>query len=134
MFYVSLFYFQGSLFGVSGRFPNIYAGCVMMGQALGGVLPAVGAILMTSIDVSPKLLGPASFSIILGLLCLAVACHRFLANNKFFLYFAEGKANRITGDTSVSIDVTNVPNQFYKIQWCPVLVYPDLMDCRDLVD
>ena len=79
-----------------------------MGQALGGVLPAVGAILMTSIDVSPKLLGPASFSIILGLLCMAVACHRFLSNNKFFLYFAEGKANRITGDTSVSTNFLQI--------------------------
>ena len=23
---------------------------------------------------------------------------------------------------------------FFRIQWCPDLVYPDLVDCRDLVD
>ena len=85
---------------MSGRFPNIYAGCVMMGQALGGVLPALGAILMTSIDVMPKVLGPASFGIVLVLLALAMACERFLSRNRFFLYFAEGKANKVTGDTS----------------------------------
>ena len=47
------------MFGVSGRFPPLYAGCVMMGQALGGVLPAAATVLMISFDVEPKLLGPA---------------------------------------------------------------------------
>ena len=42
------------MFGVSGRFPPVYAGCVMTGQALGGVLPAAGAIFLTVADVEPK--------------------------------------------------------------------------------
>lgn len=91
---------QGSMFGVSGRFPPFYAGCVMMGQAFGGVLPAIGAILMITFNIEPRLLGPASFGIIIALLLLALGAERWLAKNKFFLYFAEGKDNHITGDTS----------------------------------
>ena len=55
---------------------------------------------MTSIDVVPKLLGPASLAIVLCLLVVAIFGERFLSRSKFFLYFAEGKDNRLTGDTS----------------------------------
>ena len=88
------------MFGASGRFPAVYAGTVMMGQALGGVVPAVGAVLMTVVDIEPKLLGPASFGMTITLLVFAIISERWLSKNKFFLYFAEGKDNRITGDTS----------------------------------
>ena len=60
---------KGSMFGISGRFPPLYAGAVMMGQALGGVVPAVAAILMILFDVEAKILGPACFGAILILLC-----------------------------------------------------------------
>ena len=88
------------MFGVSGRFPQLYAGCVMMGQAFGGVVPAVTAVLMITFDVQPKLLGPAAFGAVIVLLALALFCERWLSKNKYFLYFAEGKDNHITGDTS----------------------------------
>ena len=88
------------MFGVSGRFPPLYAGCVMMGQALGGVLPAVSTILMISLDVEPKTLGPACFALVDILLIVAFVCERWLSRNKFFLYYAEGKGNVISGDTS----------------------------------
>ena len=88
------------MFGVSGRFPPLYAGCVMMGQALGGVLPAAAAILMISFDVEPKFLGPACFGVVDLLLLIAFICERYLSKSKFFLYYAEGKGNVITGDTS----------------------------------
>ncbi len=52
------------MFGVSGRFPAVYAGFVMTGQAMGGVLPAAAAIGLTSLDVEPRLLGPACFGAI----------------------------------------------------------------------
>ena len=45
---------QGALFGVSGRFPPSYAGYVMTGQAMGGVLPAVVAIALVTLDVQPS--------------------------------------------------------------------------------
>ena len=88
------------MFGVSGRFPPLYAGCVMMGQALGGVVPAVSTVLMVSLDVEPKTLGPACFALVDLLLVIAFVCERWLSKNKFFLYYAEGKGNVITGDTS----------------------------------
>ena len=88
------------MFGVSGRFPPLYAGCVMMGQALGGVLPAAAAVLMISFDVEPKLLGPACFGAVDILLILAFILERWLSKNQFFLYYAEGVGNVISGDTS----------------------------------
>ena len=45
------------MFGISGRFPPLYAGAVMMGQALGGVVPAIVAILLILSDIEPKILG-----------------------------------------------------------------------------
>ena len=88
------------MFGVSGRFPPLYAGCVMMGQALGGVLPAAATVLMISFDVEPRFLGPACFGAVDIMLILAFVFERWLSKNKFFLYFAEGKGNVITGETS----------------------------------
>ena len=63
------------MFGVSGRFPPLYAGCVMMGQALGGVVPAVSTVLMVSLDVEPKTLGPACFALVDLLLVIAFVCY-----------------------------------------------------------
>lgn len=91
---------QGALFGVSGRFPSIYAGSVMMGQAFGGLAPSAIAVGMLSLNVEPKVLGPAAFGSVLGLLIVALATERWLSKNRFFLYFTEGKDNPITGDTS----------------------------------
>ena len=48
---------QGSMFGISGRFPPLYAGAVMVGQAMGGVAPAVAAIALISFEVQPPILG-----------------------------------------------------------------------------
>ena len=53
------------MFGISGRFPPSYAGLIMTGQALGGVIPALAAIGLISLNVEPKLLGPACFGCIL---------------------------------------------------------------------
>ncbi len=58
--FLIFFYFiilQGSMFGVSGRFPPAYIGCVMTGQALGGVIPASAAVALIAFDVKPQLLG-----------------------------------------------------------------------------
>ena len=49
--------FIGSMFGISGRFPPLYAGAVMIGQAMGGVAPAVAAIALISFEVQPPILG-----------------------------------------------------------------------------
>ena len=55
---------------------------------------------MISFDVEPKLLGPACFGAVDVLLIIAFILGRWLAKNQFFLYYAEGKGNIITGDTS----------------------------------
>ena len=72
----------------------------MMGQALGGVLPAAATVIMITFEVEPKLLGPACFGVVDGLLILAFIFERWLSKNKFFLYYAEGIDNVITGDTT----------------------------------
>ena len=49
------------MFGISGRFPPLYAGAVMIGQAMGGVAPAVAAIALISFEVQPPILGKNIF-------------------------------------------------------------------------
>ena len=70
----------------------MYAGFVMTGQAMGGVIPALAAILLTSLDVEPRLLGPACFVVILGFILLAIGSYYVLIRNPFFLFHAEGSA------------------------------------------
>ena len=82
---------QGSMFGISGRFPPLYAGAVMMGQAMGGVVPSLVSIALISFEVEPCLLGPACFGAILLLLVLAMGFFHWMKTDPFFLYFAEGK-------------------------------------------
>lgn len=84
---------QGSMFGISGRFPPLYAGAVMMGQAMGGVVPALAAVALTAFEVEPRLLGPACFAAVLLLLLAAMVLFHWLKTSKFFLYYAEGKDN-----------------------------------------
>ncbi|TRY67783.1 hypothetical protein TCAL_02925 [Tigriopus californicus] len=84
---------QGALFGVSGRFPSIYAGCVMTGQSLGGVLPAIAAILLTLFDVEPRVLGPVCFCLILVSILTAMVIFFGMSNNIYFLYYGEGKVS-----------------------------------------
>lgn len=57
---------------MSGRFPPVYAGFVMSGQAFGGVLPALAAIVLTSMDVEPRLLGPSCFACVIGFIVVAI--------------------------------------------------------------
>ena len=55
---------------------------------------------MISFDVEPKLLGPVCFGAVDMMLVVAFVLERWLSRNKFFLYYAEGKGNIISGDTS----------------------------------
>lgn len=100
---------QGSLFGVSGRFPPLYAGAVMIGQAMGGVVPSLAAIALITFDVQPPILGnvfisffreafiiimqlgPACFGAIIVLLVIAIWTFHVMKTCKFFLFYAEGK-------------------------------------------
>lgn len=64
------------MFGVSGRFPPKYAGLVMTGQALGGVLPAVATIVLTTADVNPSVLGPCCFAFVLVFVAMAIVAYK----------------------------------------------------------
>jgi len=112
---------QGSMFGISGRFPPLYAGAVMIGQAMGGVAPAVAAIALISFEVQPPILGPACFGTILLLLMLAFWMFRLIKHNKFFLYYAEGKDNHgVVEDHDAEVD-TLCYKEIFKQSW-PYLV------------
>lgn len=96
---------QGSMFGISGRFPPLYAGAVMMGQAMGGVVPSLVSIALISFEVEPCLLGPACFGAILLLLVLAMGFFHWMKTDPFFLYFAEGKDNHgVVEDHDAQVD------------------------------
>ena len=45
--------FQGGLIGVAGKFPPLYMGGMMAGQALGGIFPALVNIVVIALDVQP---------------------------------------------------------------------------------
>ena len=43
--------------------------------------------------------------------------------------------DNLKGDKQfIATPFSHVNSVFMDIQWCPYLVYPDLVDCRDLVD
>ena len=67
---------------MSGRFPPSYAGYVMTGQAMGGVLPAIVAIALVTLDVQPRLLGPACFVAILLFIIVAFALFYIISKNR----------------------------------------------------
>ena len=46
--------FQSGVFGVAGKFPPKYMGSTMVGQAFGGVFPALVDILVVAINVEPE--------------------------------------------------------------------------------
>jgi len=108
---------QGSMFGISGRFPPLYAGAVMIGQAMGGVAPAIAAIALISFEVQPPILGPACFGTILILLMLAIWSFHTIKHNKFFLYYAEGKDNHgVVEDHDAEVD-TLCYKEIFKRSW-----------------
>jgi len=108
---------QGSMFGISGRFPPLYAGAVMIGQAMGGVAPAVAAIALISFEVQPPILGPACFGTILILLMVAIWSFYSIKHNKFFLYYAEGKDNHgVVEDHDAEVD-TLCYKEIFKRSW-----------------
>ena len=62
----------------------MYAGFVMTGQALGGVLPAIAAIVLITLRVEPWVLGPACFGSNLILIALAIAAYGLAKESPFF--------------------------------------------------
>ena len=56
-------FFQGGVFGVAGKFPPKYMGSTMVGQAFGGVFPAIVDIIIVAMDIEPQNEGFACFLI-----------------------------------------------------------------------
>ena len=55
--------FQGGVFGVAGKFPPKYMGSTMVGQAFGGVFPAIVDIIIVAMNIDPQHEGFACFFI-----------------------------------------------------------------------
>ena len=53
--------FQGSTFGMSGKFPPSYIGAQMGGQAMGGIFPALVDISVVAMDIKEEDVGAACF-------------------------------------------------------------------------
>jgi hypothetical protein len=79
------------LFGVSGRFPPHYAGYIMMGQAMGGVLPASAAVVLLAVHVPAPVLGPSCFGAILVCLVIAIIALRWGLVQISRIYSGTGK-------------------------------------------
>ena len=62
--------FQGSVFGVVGKFPPKYMGATMIGQCVGGLIPAIYVILMALKGMDPKSEGFIGF--LIATLCFLI--------------------------------------------------------------
>ena len=67
--------FQSGVFGVAGKFPPKYMGSTMVGQAFGGVFPAIVDILVVAINIEPQNEGFA---------CLLIATLSLLVRYVYF--------------------------------------------------
>ena len=62
--------FQGSVFGVVGKFPPKYMGATMIGQCVGGLIPAIYVILMALKKKDPEKEG--FFGFLIATLCFLI--------------------------------------------------------------
>ena len=63
--------FQGSVFGVVGKFPPKYMGATMIGQCVGGLIPAIYVILMAlPEEMNPK--NEGFFGFVIATLCFLI--------------------------------------------------------------
>ena len=63
--------FQGSVFGLVGKFPPKYVGATMIGQCVGGLIPAIYVILMAlPEEINPK--NEGFFGFVIATLCFLI--------------------------------------------------------------
>ena len=82
--------FTGSVFGLAGKFPPKYMGGAMLGQAVGGIFPAVAVIIILALNIEEQEVGFACFLIATSFLVLGMVAFNYANRSKFFQYFSRG--------------------------------------------
>jgi len=89
--------FQGGLSGLAGKFPPIYMGAVVQGQALGGIFAATSNVVMLSCGADDVSAAFYNFLIAVIFLISALIAFIVLTRTEFFQYYAdEGNPNETT--------------------------------------
>lgn len=82
--------FTGSVFGLAGKFPPKYMGGAMLGQAVGGVFPAIAVIVILALNIPEQEVGFTCFLVATGFLVISVMTFYYANRSNFFQYFLRG--------------------------------------------
>merc|ERR1712141_894314 len=80
--------FQGGLSGLAGKFPPIYMGAVVQGQALGGIFAALTNVIMLACGADAVSAAFYDFLIAVIFLVSALGAFIILTRTEFFKYYA----------------------------------------------
>merc|ERR1719273_2647612 len=94
--------FQGGSFGMAGKFPDNYMSAQMLGQAIGGVFPALVDICIVSLDVKEEDVGAVCFAIATAVLVICLASLMWALRTPFFRHYYENEDSVSSTPTSTS--------------------------------
>ena len=78
----------GSVFGLAGMFPSRYMGAAMVGQAVGGIFPAMAVITILSLNIEEKNVGFSCFLVATAFLCGTLVSFMQVKHSIFFQHYA----------------------------------------------
>ena len=108
--------YTGSIFGLAGKFPPKYMGGAMLGQAVGGLLPAIAVIMILAFDIEAKNVGLACFLIAVGFLILGMVSYNNARKAAFFKYYSHS-STRKTSQTREISDLSESNNNNQNEKW-----------------
>ena len=89
-------FLQGGLSGLAGKFPPIYMGAVVQGQALGGIFAASSNVVMLACGADDVSAAFYNFLIAVIFLISALIAFIVLTRTEFFQYYADESPNETT--------------------------------------
>jgi equilibrative nucleoside transporter 1/2/3 len=85
---------------MAGKFPDKYMSAQMLGQAIGGVFPALVDICIVSIDVREEDVGAVCFAIATAVLIICLAALMWALRTPFFKHYYANEENVASSPTS----------------------------------
>ena len=106
--------FQGGSFGMAGKFPAKYMSAQMIGQAVGGVFPALVDIIIVSLKIKEEDVGAVCFAIATLVLLICLISLIWVLRTPFFLYYYEQNPEEAeeSSETNEASD-----ENIFKISW-----------------
>merc|ERR1719273_2086558 len=101
--------FQGGSFGMAGKFPEKYMSAQMIGQAIGGVFPALVDICIVSLKVKEEDVGAVCFAIATAVLVICLASLMWALRTPFFRHYYENSEEGNIPSASSSSSTSSLP-------------------------